>query len=115
MSLHLIPMLSHTPEKVRTTMHIQHDPRPRILRRLPLIIIRAHLNPFGLDLTAGPAPLPPCLAPYFLYPMMPQLLLYVFCGFLQVFVRDLDFVDFDPAWVRHPLRGEALDVFDCVV
>lgn len=84
MSLHLIPMLIHTPKKVRASMHIQHNSPPRILQHLPLIIIRPHLNPLRFDFTPRSPPLPPNFAPHLLNSMMTQLLLYVFCGLLDV-------------------------------
>ena len=115
MSLHLIPMLIHTPKEVRTAMHIQHDSLPFISRLLPLFIVRSHLDPFCLQFAPWSAPLPPELSSNLLNAMMAQLLLYVLCAFRDVFLGDLDLVQLHPARVRNPLRGEALDFLDGVV
>lgn len=71
MPLHLIAMLICAPKEVCPTVHIQHDPSSFIICPLPLMSIRPHLNPFGLQLTPWSSPLPPLLPTYFLYTMVP--------------------------------------------
>jgi hypothetical protein len=112
MSLHLIPMLVHATKEVSATMHIQHNPLPRIARPLPLMIICSHLNPFCVQFTSRPAPLPPGFSTHFLNPMVTQLPLYYFRCLCDEFLRNIDLVHLYPSWMRNPLRCESLDIFD---
>ena len=61
MSLHLISMLIHAPEKVRSPMNVQHDPPSLISSPLPLLVVISHLDPFRLEFCLLPPPLPPRL------------------------------------------------------
>jgi hypothetical protein len=115
MSLHLISMLVYTTKEVRPAVYIEHNPFPRVIIPLSLLVITSHLNPFRLHLTPRPPPLPPCLAPDSLNAMRAQLLLYRFCGFRDVLVGNRDLVKLDPSRMRNPLRSEALDLFDGMV
>lgn len=113
--LQLIPVRIHTPKEVAPAMDIQHDPLPRIVPALPHLEMRPHLNPLGAHLVPRPTPLPPRLPSHTLNTMAPQLRLYGLRAGREVRLRDRDQVDLDPQGVRHPLRGEALDVLDRVV
>jgi hypothetical protein len=115
MPLHLIPMFIRAPKKVRPAMNIKHDSLALPTRTLPLIIILSHLNPLRLQLAPGASPLPPSLPTNLLHAMRAQLFLYVCCAFRDLRRGNGDLVDFHPVRMRHPLRGEALDFFDCVV
>ena len=115
MSLHLIPMLIHTAKEVCTAMYIQHDSLTLVILLLSLLMVGAHLDPFCLQVASWFSPLPPKPASHVLNPMMSQLLLYGIRCFRDMILGDLDFVDLDPSWIRHPLRRKALYVFNCVV
>jgi hypothetical protein len=115
MPLQLIPMRIHTSKEICPTMHIEHDSLHRIVSSAPLLEIRPHLNPLGLQIAARPPPLPPRLSPHHFNPMGPQLGPYRIRGGREMFPRDGDMVQLHPVRTGNPLRGEALDVFHCVV
>ncbi len=111
-SLHLIPMLIHTPKKVGPTMHIEHHTFSFISLLLSSSIIAPHLNPFGLQYTALPTPLPPFTSPNFINPMVSQLGDDSISSLLDWFLWNSDLVYFYPSRSRYPLRGKTLNVFD---
>lgn len=47
--------------------------------------------------------------------MMSQLSNERICSLRYGILRYSDFVSLDIAWAWYPLRGEALEIFDCVV
>lgn len=115
MPLHLVPVLIDTTKEVSTPVHIEHDSVSLLSRSLPLLLIGLHFNPIGLQLTARSAPLPPCLAANHFDTMGSQLLLYRLCGRCTKLFGNVNLLDFHPRRVRHPLRSEALDIFDAMV
>lgn len=102
-------------EEIPSAMDVQHDPPARIPSPLPLLKIGAHLDPLGSHLAAGPTPLPPVLPTDPLDAMRTELGVNGFSAGREVFGRDRDLVQLDPARRRHPLPREALDVLDRMV
>ena len=70
MSLHLIPMLVYTSEKVGPAVYIKHYPPPLLSAIFPPGIIASHLNPFCLQYATLHAPLPPLTSSDLINPMM---------------------------------------------
>jgi len=105
-------MLIYAPKEVRSSVHIQHDLFPFVSPLFPRIVIPSHLNPLRLQYSPFPPPLPPFTSSYPIDAFMTQL-----CNESvgRCCNRDLRYgalVHFNPAWMRDPLGGEALDVFD---
>lgn len=96
-------------------MHIKHNSFSFISCTLSLTGIRSHFNPFCLEFTLWPTPLPPRLATNSFYTVVPQLLDQSITTLAYVFLRDWDLINENPSGVRYPLCCEALNIFDGMI
>lgn len=108
-------MFIYASKKIGTTVYIQHDSLAIVIACFPLSIIPPHFNPFSLQCTPISSPLPPLLTSHLVHTMMSQLSNERICSLRYGILRYSDFVSLDIAWAWYPLRGEALEIFDCVV
>jgi len=114
-SLHLVAMLIHTPEIIRPAVDIQHTSCTVLTTQLSCSIIRPQLNPVRLQWCLDTAPLPPRWATYSLNACRSKLFLNVRGSSVDVVSRYRNIFCAYPVWCRHPLTGEGLNIFDCVV
>lgn len=108
-------MLVDAPEIICTAMYVEHHATERFVVFLPLVCIRAHLDPLSLQRALWSSPVPPFPPANLTDAIRPQLSLNQLCCSAEVLVGYGDAFQLDPLWVRDPLRCESLDLFDGVM
>lgn len=115
-SLQLVPVHVHTSKEIRSSVDIEHNLLPGVVVLFPLVVVRAHLNPFGVEGTGVRlSPLPPLASTDLPYALRAELGFEDTRGVLELVGRDGHLVDLDPLGMRNPLRGEGLDLLDRVM
>lgn len=116
MALHLIAVHVDAAKEVCAAVNIEHDPPTGVLVLLPLVVVRPHLDPFGLQRAwVGLPPLPPLAPADLANALWSELGFEQAGGVLELVGRDSYVVDLDPLWVRDPLGREGLQLLDGVV
>jgi hypothetical protein len=115
MSLHLVSMFIHASEEVPSAVHIQHHSAPSVVVLHSRIVVATRLDPIGLEFCPLSSPLPPFVPAHLINASVSKLLDQDICGFGNLLCGYCHRVNFDPSWMRHPLRCESLKLLDCVV
>lgn len=108
-------MLVDAAKEVCASMNVQHDAVAALFVLLSQVVIGSHLDPLGLEIRLGLAPLPPLSAADLANAALAQLLSYQLGGAGEMFRCYLDGLNLDPLGMGNPLCGECLELFNGVM